>query len=151
MALALLAAAVVGTLALAGGGGPSGGGAAPGEAAEKGDGSTRWTDEVEALLDERGVSYQRLDSRSDRDVQGWAASLLEERRAHGDCVLVRSGYLDLFGRAWGCVLQGSGWVEIALVTEDEGGAGCSAVVWRMDGADVAREAGPSPGDPASQQ
>ena len=150
MALALLAAATIALLALAGGGGPSGPGAAPG-AAERDDGSGRWTEDVEALLEETGVSYRQVDVRSGQDVRSQAASLLEERRERGDCVLVRSGYLDLFGRAWGCVLQGSGWVELVLVTEDGDGAGCSAVVWRMDGGDVARKAGASPGAPASQQ
>ena len=76
------------------------------------------------------------------DVAEAAADLLEERRSRGDCVLVRSGYLDLLGGTWGCVLQGNGWVEVCLVSEGDGGEGCDVVTWRMDAADAARVTGP---------
>lgn len=76
-------------------------------------------------------------STSEQDVEREAARALEELVARGDCVLVRSGYLDLSGRVWGCVVQGAGWAEVRLVSE--GASGSEVVVLRMD-ADDARSA-----------
>ena len=60
-----------------------------------------------------------------------SAGLLEERREKGDCVVSRAGYLDLFGGAWGCVLQGGDWAEILIVSESAAGGGCDVVISRM--------------------
>ncbi|MBM6774270.1 hypothetical protein [Olsenella profusa] len=70
-----------------------------------------------------------------------AAHVLEERRAAGDCVVTWSGYLDLAGRTWGCVLQGSGWVELAVVREGPGGDGSEVVTLVMDEEDVEARVG----------
>ncbi|WP_407416615.1 hypothetical protein, partial [Paratractidigestivibacter faecalis] len=35
-----------------------------------------------------------------------AERVLDEYAARGDCVVARSGWLDLLGRTWGCVIQG---------------------------------------------
>ncbi len=78
---------------------------------------------------------------SELDVREAAARVLGERRAAGDCVVARSGYLDLSGRTWGCVLQGSGWVEVVVVSEDAGGDGSEVVTMRMDAEDVAASVG----------
>ena len=78
---------------------------------------------------------------SEPDVTEAAARVLGERRAAGDCVVARSGYLDLSGRTWGCVLQGSGWVEVVVVSEDAGGDGSEVVTMRMDAEDVAASVG----------
>lgn len=72
------------------------------------------------------------------EVAGW---LIEERRDSGDCVLARAGYLDVSGKAWGCLLQGSRWVEICIVVEKDGGEGCSVHTWRMDADEVAADLG----------
>lgn len=94
---------------------------------------------ADELLRETGVSYRRHDSLVEGSVREAAAALLEERRAGGDCVLVRSGYLDLFGETWGCVLQGEGWVEVCVVSGDGDDTGSSVDVWRMGAEDVAYE------------
>lgn len=71
---------------------------------------------------------------SDQGVGHEAARALEELRERGDCVLVRSGYLDLSGRVWGCVVQGAGWSEVRLVSG--GASGCEVVTLRMEASEV---------------
>lgn len=138
LAVALLVAAC-GVAALVGEGRPAGGGT------DAGDPTPPWSDEVDEVLEEKGVPFRRVGFRSDRDVREEASALLTDRREEGDCVLMRAGYLDLFGGTWGCVLQGVGWVEICLVGEE--GDGCVVGVWRMDVGDVARELGIASGNP----
>lgn len=109
-------------------------GAAPG--AER-----QWDEDAELLAGEvASASGARL-LESELDVREAAARVLGERRDAGDCVVARSGYLDLSGRAWGCVLQGSGWVEVVVVSEDADGDGSEVVTVRMDAEDVAASVG----------
>lgn len=68
--------------------------------------------------------------------------VLEEYEARGGCVLAQSGYLDLLGRSWGCVIQGEGWVDICVVQEGRDGEGSTLSVIHMDSDDVARELEP---------
>ena len=103
--------------------------------------SSRGVDGVDRALDDLGVPYQRDERESARDVSSEAADLLEERRGKGDCVVSRAGYLDLFGGAWGCVLQGNGWAEVCVISEGEAGTGCSVVTWRLRAEDLGRLAG----------
>ena len=91
---------------------------------------------MEDTLGELGVPYRREERASARSVADEAASVLEDRQDRGDSLVVRSGYLDMFGGAWGCVLQGSGWVEVCLVSEDGDGEGSSVVTWRMLASDL---------------
>ena len=51
-----------------------------------------------------------------------ATRLLRAYRDAGGCVLARSGYLDLAGSVWGCVVQGNGWTDVCVVcaTAEEG-------------------------------
>ena len=65
--------------------------------------------------------------------------VLEEYESRGDCVLAQSGYLDLLGRSWGCVIQGEGWVDICVVQEGRDEEGSTLSVIHMDADDVARE------------
>lgn len=74
-------------------------------------------------------------STSELDVAEASRKDLVELRERGDCVLVRAGYLDLSGRTWGCVVQGSGWVEVRIIREESEGS--ELVVWHADVADVA--------------
>ncbi len=141
-AVALLVAAC-GVAALVGEGRP----AEDGTGAE--DLTPPWSDEVDGVLEEKGVPFRRTGFRSDRDVREEASELLADRREEGDCVLMRAGYLDLFGGTWGCVLQGVDWVEICLGGEE--GDGCGGGVWRMDVDDAVRELGATSGVSASPQ
>lgn len=70
-----------------------------------------------------------------------AARVLEERASDADSIVVRSGYLDLSGKVWACVLQGEGSVEVLMVSESSGGAGSEVVSWSMDAEDAAALAG----------
>ena len=60
---------------------------------------------------------------SERPLAEEAQTILVDYRQRKDCVLVHAGYVDLVGRAWSCVIQGDGWVDICVVREtDEGGS-----------------------------
>lgn len=131
VALALLGAAALSLLAVSEGTGPPG----AGEAVE-GATASHAADGVEETLGELGVPYRREERASARSVADEAASVLEDRQDRGDSLVVRSGYLDMFGGAWGCVLQGSGWVEVCLVSEDGDGEGSSVVTWHMLASDL---------------
>lgn len=61
-----------------------------------------------------------------------ACDLLEGYQASRACVPVRMGYLDLFGRTWGCVVEGDGWVDVGVVSDLGAGAGSTLTVTRMD-------------------
>lgn len=63
------------------------------------------------------------------------AWVLERRRQEGNCMVARSGYLDLSGRVWGCVLQGDGWSEVIVVLEGDGD-GCDVLSCRMDAREI---------------
>ena len=75
------------------------------------------------------------------DIHDEGAELLEGYADRGDCVLAQSGYLDLLGRSWGCVVQGEGWVDICIVQEGLNGEGSTRSVIHMDASDVAGELG----------
>lgn len=66
-----------------------------------------------------------------------ATRLLSSYREAGNCALASSGYLDLFGSVWGCVVQGDGWVDVCIVSEE--GSDSRVAVLRLEGAAVARE------------
>ena len=46
-----------------------------------------------------------------------ARTVLGRYEADGTCLLASAGYLDLFGRVWGCVVEGPGWVDVCVVEE----------------------------------
>ena len=90
-------------------------------------------DEFELAEEISAVVWDRSPERyeSELEVSEEASRLLEERRDRGDCGVVRSGFLDLTGRVWGCVLQGGDWAEILIVSESAAGGGCDVVISRM--------------------
>ncbi|MCH3948340.1 MAG: hypothetical protein LKI67_04520 [Olsenella sp.] len=69
-----------------------------------------------------------------------AASLVREYEGRGDCVLVRSGYLDLSGKVWSMVVEGSGWVDVCIVQSTNDGKSESKVM-HMDAAEWAASLG----------
>ena len=91
---------------------------------------------IDKALEGLGVPHEREERESVREVPEEAEALLEERRARGDCVVARSGYLDLLGGTWGCVLQGNGWSEVCVITERGEGDGCVVYTWTMRASDV---------------
>ena len=67
-------------------------------------------------------------------VQEAATELVRQYEQRGDCVLVRSGYLDLSGRVWSMVVEGSGWVDVCIVQSADGGTSETKVM-HMDAAE----------------
>lgn len=63
-----------------------------------------------------------------------ARELLSAYRDRKDCLPAESGYLDLYGDAWGCVIQGDGWVDVCVLRGEAGGDASVATVVRMDAA-----------------
>ena len=66
------------------------------------------------------------------DLRQVAVDLLTSYRDAQDCVLARSGYLDLFGSVWGCVVRGGDWVDVCVVSEHEEGKACQVCVLRLE-------------------
>ncbi|MDO5106796.1 MAG: hypothetical protein Q4D39_00825 [Coriobacteriaceae bacterium] len=52
---------------------------------------------------------------SQQPLEREAEDRLVSYRNEEGCTLECAGYLDLFGNAWGCVVQGDGWVEIVVI------------------------------------
>ena len=72
-------------------------------------------DDVVSMQDERlksGETYELP-----HDVETASRTILEQYENAGESVVVRSGYLDLYGKTWSCVLQGPGWVDLCVVSE----------------------------------
>lgn len=63
-----------------------------------------------------GLPVQREESIVGDDVAGAARGVLERYQGQGGVSLAHAGWLDLQGRAWGCVASDGGWVEVCLVT-----------------------------------
>ena len=59
-----------------------------------------------------------------------AQLLMQAYKKRNDCVLVTADYLDLFGRVWGCVVQGDRWVDVCIVSAE--GKHSKLKITRMD-------------------
>ena len=70
-----------------------------------------------------------------------ATRLLRRYRDEGTCVLARSGYLDLSGAVWGCVIQGVGWTDVCVVSETREDRLSEVRVLRLTAEEVARQLG----------
>lgn len=104
------------------------------------------TNEFAGIGGESGAQQVALPGRAEGDVadaglEGSAAAVPEaaaelvyEYERRGDCVLVRSGYLDLSGRVWSMVVEGSGWVDVCIVQSASGGTSETKVM-HMDAAE----------------
>lgn len=46
-----------------------------------------------------------------------ATSILQTYQSRQDCALAHSGYLDICGNVWSCVLCGKGWVDVVFVSQ----------------------------------
>ena len=74
-------------------------------------------------------------------VEQVATRLLCAYRDTGGCVLASSGYLDLFGSVWSCVVEGDGWVEVCLVCEQLQDDVCNVSVLHMEPNEIAQVMG----------
>ena len=71
------------------------------------------------------------------DLAEVAWSVLQEYRDEGTCVLASSGYLDLLGNVWGCVVLGDGWADVCVVSTRGDGQGSVVQTIRMTPDEVA--------------
>lgn len=62
-----------------------------------------------------------------------AQTVLGRYEADGMCLLASAGYLDLFGRVWGCVVEGPGWVDVCVVEETTEGTSVVRTVRMLAG------------------
>lgn len=99
-----------------------------GEAGEGGKGPQGGTDGLRTTLEQGGVEQV-------------ATRLLCTYRDTGECVLASSGYLDLLGSVWGCVVEGDGWVEVCLVCERSQDDACKVIVLHMEPNEIAQVMG----------
>lgn len=126
--LVVLAALALGLLAPSGdGAGPTEGGAAEAERETPPDVAA-----PRGLATPSGRSVRS----SELSLEDEAKRTLELWRGQGGCVVARSGYLDLSGKVWGCVLQGQGWAEVVVIWEGASGSGSEVLSLRMEASEL---------------
>lgn len=89
-------------------------------------------------ITESGYAESVEEYESPLAVQEAAEEAVVRYRDRGDCIVARAGYLDLFGRTWGCVMQGCGWVDVCVVSQSEGEQTSTVKTVRMEVADWER-------------
>lgn len=81
---------------------------------------------VEKRFDEQPISYEAakdlfeqnsVQRDSKETIQNEAQSILEGYQQRADCMLVYSGYLDIAGNVWGCLVNGGNWSELVTVSD----------------------------------
>ncbi len=80
---------------------------------------------IEKRSDEQPVSYEAakdlfeqnsVQRDSKETIQDEAQSVLESYQQRADCVLVYSGYMDLAGNVWSCLVNGGNWSELVTIS-----------------------------------
>jgi len=81
---------------------------------------------VEKRSDEQPISYEAakdifeqnsVQRDSKETIQDEAQSVLESYQQRADCVLVHSGYIDLAGNVWSCLVNGGNWSELVTISD----------------------------------
>ncbi len=54
---------------------------------------------------------------SKETIQDEAQSVLESYQQRANCVLVYSGYIDLAGNVWSCLVNGGNWSELVTISD----------------------------------
>ena len=67
---------------------------------------------VEDLFEQNSVQRD-----SKETIQDEAQSVLENYQQRADCVLVYSGYIDLAGNVWSCLVNGGNWSELVTISD----------------------------------
>ena len=67
---------------------------------------------VEDLFEQNSVQRD-----SKETIQDEAQSVLESYQQRADCVLVYSGYIDLAGNVWSCLVNGGNWSELVTISD----------------------------------
>ena len=96
------------------------------------------TASVESYEGDAPDAVQTVDARritelviSQQPLEQEAQERLMSYRGDQGCTLECAGYLDLFGNAWGCVVQGDGWVDIVVIRNVAEGT-CSVQTIRLN-------------------
>lgn len=139
LALAAMLAGFVGKGALVGAGASRVNGCpSAGAGSGSGQDASSWDDEYEltlpsdleaGLTPEEGTLSERV---VDKDLPDAAAALLAEYGAEPGTLLARSGWLDLVGRVWGCVVMGPGWVDVCLLSDGQSDGRTRVKTLRME-------------------
>lgn len=104
-------------------------------------------DLVDDAFDAAGLDGQNpTSSWSAASLEEGASDLLEAYSQQEGCALAQSGYLDMKGQVWGCVVVGQGWADVCMVKQTsssgEGDASLAQVYcWRIDQASLAETLG----------
>lgn len=81
---------------------------------------------VEKRSDEQPISYKAakdlfeqnsVQRDSKETIQDEAQSVLEGYQQRADCVLVYSGYIDLAGNVWSCLINGGNWSDLVTISD----------------------------------
>ena len=67
---------------------------------------------VEDLFEQNSVQRD-----SKETIQDEAQSVLENYQKRADCALVYSGYIDLAGNVWSCLVNGGNWSELVTISD----------------------------------
>ena len=67
---------------------------------------------VEDLFEQNSVQRD-----SKETIQDEAQSVLENYQQRADCALVYSGYIDLSGNVWSCLVNGGNWSELVTISD----------------------------------
>ena len=67
---------------------------------------------VEDLFEQNSVQRD-----SKETIQDEAQSVLENYQQRADCALVYSGYIDLAGNVWSCLVNGGNWSELVTISD----------------------------------
>ena len=67
---------------------------------------------VEDLFEQNSVQRDSKETIKDE-----AQSVLENYQKRADCALVYSGYIDLAGNVWSCLVNGGNWSELVTISD----------------------------------
>lgn len=74
--------------------------------------------QVSEYLHKKLISNPQQTWESTRSFQEVGEELLHSYEERGDSIPVFSGYLDVLGNVWSCIFQGSGWIDICLISDE---------------------------------
>ena len=74
--------------------------------------------QVSEYLHKKLISDPQQTWESTKSFQEVGEELLRSYEERGDSIPMFSGYLDVLGNVWSCIFQGSGWVDICLVSDE---------------------------------
>ena len=140
--MALLIAATVVELGPSGDASPGAGASDTSMQGQRGEKFLESSPDGEDLLNS---AFDLVGLESEGPTRSWEAASLEEGASQllgeysqdSACVLAQSGYLDLQGHVWGCVVTGGGWADICIVRQADSGEAAQVYCWRIDQGSVA--------------